>query len=262
MSSAAATVRSIRVIARNHATLVLQDAQLIVFLIVMPIALTLFLKPAFALILRTNGFAGANGAEQAIPGAATLFAFNVGIFMAVSVYRDHGWGLWDRLRTTPANAASILLGTAIPYYAAGVVAMILDFVAGDLFFGLDATPSAAPILVLSLAYLLCVVGLGLLLAAFTRTLQQVTALGQPVATLLAIAGGAFMPLSVLPGWAQHIAPASPTYWAMRGFRSLFLEGAGAGAVMLPTLMLLLFTVLFALVALWRFRFNESKSAVR
>lgn len=259
MSSAAATVRSVRVIARNHATLVLQDAQLIVFVIVMPIALTLFLKPAFALILRTNGFQGANGAEQAIPGAATLFGFNVGIFMAVSVYRDHGWGVWDRLRTTPANAASILLGTAIPYYAVGVVAMILDFVAGDLLFGLDVMPSAGPILVLSLAYPLCVVGLGLLLAAATRTLQQVTALGQPVATLLAIAGGAFMPLSVLPGWAQHIAPASPTYWAMRGFRSALLRGEGVGSAVLPALVLVGFAAVSVALAAARFRPSEPKT---
>ena len=42
-----------------------------------------------------------------------LVTDNVGIFMAVSVYRDHGWGVWDRLRTTPANAASLrALGAA------------------------------------------------------------------------------------------------------------------------------------------------------
>ena len=49
---------------------------------------------------------------------------------------------------------------------------------------------------------------------------------------------------------------------MRGFRSLFLKGDGAGSVVLPTLMLLLFTALFAAVALWRFQFGESKSSVR
>ena len=259
MSTVTASVRSVRVIARNHARLVLQDAQLIVFVIVMPIALTLFLKPAFGLILRTNGFTGANGSEQAIPGAATLFAFNVGIFMAVSVYRDHGWGVWDRLRTTPANAATILLGTAIPYYVVGVIAMIIDFVAGDLFFGLDIAPALGPIVLLSIAYLLCVIGLGLLLAAATRTLQQVTALGQPVATLLAIAGGAFMPLSVLPGWAQHIAPASPTYWAMRGFRSALLHHEGVASAVLPALVLVGFGVVSAALAAARFRPSEPKT---
>ena len=42
-------------------------------------------------------------------------------------------------------------------------------------------------------------------------------------------GGALVPLSVLPQWAKTIAPLTPTYWAMRGFRSVILDGAGLRA---------------------------------
>ena len=254
-----ATVRTIAAIARNHTRLVFQDAQLMVFVIAMPIALTLFLKPAFALILHTEGSATANGAEQAIPGAAALFAFNVGIFLAIAVYRDHGWGVWDRLRTTRANALTILVGMSIPYYVVGVIAMVIDFVLGDLLFGLDVWPSFGSVLVLSVAYLVCVIGMGLLLTAATRTLQQVSALGQPVATLLAIAGGAFMPLSVLPSWAQHVAPVSPTYWAMRGFRAALLDGEGVASALLPAAMLVGFGVVSMAFAAARFRAAEPKT---
>ena len=71
-----------------------------------------------------------------------------------------------------------------------------------------------------------------------------------------------MPIQTLPQWVRTAAVITPPYWAMRGFRSLFLKGDGAGSVVLPTLMLLLFTALFAAVALWRFQFGESKSSVR
>jgi ABC-2 type transport system permease protein len=104
-----------------------------------------------------------------------------------------------------------------------------------------------------------VIGLGLMLAALTRTLQQVAALGQPVATLLAIAGGAFMPLSALPSWAHHIAPASPTYWAMRGFRAALLEGRGVATALLPALMLVAFGALGVAVTAVRLRPADTKT---
>jgi ABC-2 type transport system permease protein len=251
--------RAARAIASNHTWLVLSDIQLMVFVLVLPVALTLFLRPAFALILHANGFAGANGAEQAIPGAASLFGFNVGIFLAISIYRDHGWGVWDRMRSTEADTLSIVGGTSAPYYVVGFVALLLDFVMGDVFFDVPSRSAVPSILVLCAAYAFCVIGLGLLLTAITTTLQQVAAIGQPVATLLAIAGGAFMPLSVLPSWAIHIAPASPTYWAMRGFRAVLLEEQGVSTVLLPSLVLVLFGLGALGVAVLRLRAADVKT---
>jgi len=73
-------------------------------------------------------------------------------------------------------------------------------------------------------------------------------------------GGALVPISVLPHWARTIAPGTPTYWVMRGFRSVILDGRGIGAVMAPVAVLGAMTVMFAVVALRRLRFDETKIA--
>jgi ABC-2 type transport system permease protein len=73
-------------------------------------------------------------------------------------------------------------------------------------------------------------------------------------------GGALVPLSVLPGWARAIAPVTPTYWVMRGFRAVILDGRGLGAVAGPVVVLLSMAALFAVVALRRLRFDETKIA--
>jgi len=253
------SVRTIGVIARTRTRLVVRDAQLVMFVIVMPVLLTVFLQPAFKVLLRADGFTHASGAEQSIPGAIALFGFNIGIFLAIDVYRDHGWGVWDRLRTTEATAVQILVGVAAPYYALGVAASLFDFALGALLFHLHVGEALLPILIVTAAYQACVVGLGLALAAVTRTLQQVTASGQPVAVLLAIAGGAFMPLSVLPAWAQRIAPASPTYWAMRGWRAALLHHERVGAALLPAVVLLAFAVAGLALTALRLRPAEAKT---
>jgi ABC-2 type transport system permease protein len=69
-----------------------------------------------------------------------------------------------------------------------------------------------------------------------------------------------VPFNVLPGWARTIAPATPTYWAMRGFRSIILDGRGLGGVTTPIAVLLAMALAFGVVALRRLRFDEAKVA--
>jgi len=187
-------LRTVAVIARTRTRLVLRDAQLVMFVIVMPVLLTVFLQPAFKVLLRADGYRHASGAEQSIPGAIALFGFNAGIFLAIAIYRDHGWGVWDRIRSTEADRFALVVGDDFRIERRRRCRGGIDFALGDLLFGLHAWQAAPSVLLLVPAYAVCVIGMGLLLAALTSTLQQVAALGQPVATLLAIAGGAFMPL--------------------------------------------------------------------
>jgi ABC-2 type transport system permease protein len=72
-------------------------------------------------------------------------------------------------------------------------------------------------------------------------------------------GGAFVPINLLPTWAKTIAPVTPTYWAMRGLRSVILDGRGLGATVAPSGILLAMAILFAVIALRRLRFDETKT---
>ena len=77
--------------------------------------------------------------------------------------------------------------------------------------------------------------------------------------LLAGIGGALVPEAFLPGWTAAIAPAVPSYWAMRGYREAIL--GGHGGVVTPIAILLLFSVVFTLVARWRFRIEDTKVGI-
>jgi ABC-2 type transport system permease protein len=71
-------------------------------------------------------------------------------------------------------------------------------------------------------------------------------------------GGAIAPLAVLPQWARTLAPVTPSYWAMRGFRSVTLSNGDLGSVALPVGVLLSFAAAFAILAGLRFRAEETK----
>ena len=108
------------------------------------------------------------------------------------------------------------------------------------------------------AFASCLVMLGVMVTALSRTVQQANALAFGGLVLFGALGGALVPIQVLPEWARTIAPATPTYWVMRGFQSVILDGHGVVSVVLPCCVLVGMGVVFAAVSLGRFRFTDEK----
>jgi ABC-2 type transport system permease protein len=93
--------------------------------------------------------------------------------------------------------------------------------------------------------------------AVCRSVMQVNAFINISALLFACLGGALVPQSLLPHWATVLSPAVPSYWAMKGFRRAILGESGGELV--PILVLLAFAAAFALIAVWRLRFDQQKT---
>ena len=100
--------------------------------------------------------------------------------------------------------------------------------------------------------------LGVTATALCRTAQQANAFAYLGMVLFGTIGGALVPFEVLPAWAQTAAPITPTYWAMRGMRSVILDGRGITGVALPATVLLAMTLVCTIVALRRLRFDDAK----
>ncbi len=226
-----------RVVARQELVLLVRDPLPLVLLLAVPLVFIAFLKPAAFLALIVEGYPGTNGAEQAVPGAATTFSlFAVGL-VGLSFFREHGWGTWPRA----------------PLVAFALLQLGFLFAAGILAFGLRVRGSLGALALFCLPVAIASVALGLLLVGLVRTLPQLNACANLAAAVLAGMGGALMPLRLLPGWVRTVAPASPAYWAMRGFRSVLLDGGGMRALLLPGAVLSAFAALFFVVSLGFFK---------
>lgn len=245
-------------IARHELRLTRRDLSGWIQMLIMPLAMIAFLKPAFAPVLQAEGHVGASGAEHAVPGMIVMFSFFVAGMVGFSFFREHGWSTWDRLRTSQATSIEILIGKVLPSFGVTLVQQLVLFTIGVVVFGLAISGAVPALVLLSAALAACLVSLGVLFAAVLRSSQQLNAAVGVSTMLMAGLGGAFAPLSVLPGWAQTVAPAVPTYWAMQGFRAVILDGAGLAGAALPALALLGFAVAFAALATNRFRFDQSK----
>ena len=245
-------------ILRFELRVMVTDPGTVIFVVLMPLLMVALMKELFAGELAAQSFTGANGSEFAVPGMAVAFAaFGVG-YAGFSFFRDHGWGTWDRLRATPATAVDIMVGKVTPTVLVSVTQLGVLFILGRPLFGLRVTGSVAALAALIVVLALSLSAFGILVTALSRTMNQLNAIGSVGGMAMAMLGGAWVPLSVMPDWAQAVAPALPTYWAMEGFRSVILEGGGMRQVVVPVIVMAAFGALFTALAAWRFRFEDTK----
>jgi len=247
-------------IARHEFRVLRSDPVFFVIFTAMPLAVMAFVKPSFRFALVAQGHPGVNGAEQAVPGMTVMFALFLMGNVGFSFFREHGWGTWERLRASWATPTQIMVGkVAVPLFQA-VVQLVVLFGLGGALYSLHVRGSLIALTAVAGAFCVCVVALGLALLAICQTVLQLNAIANLGAIVLAGIGGAIAPATALPGWARTVAPATPSYWAMRGFRSVILDGGGLGDVALPAVVLLAFAAAFFFVAAVRFRFEQTKTS--
>ena len=147
-------------------------------------------------------------------------------------------GTLESLLMTPTSPATIQLGTVF-YDVVYVPIRTLVFLgAMALVFDLDFERSGAlPALVVLLAFIPFVWGLGVASAGAILTFKRGSAATGFAVTLLTLFSGAFFPLELLPGWAQRLAELNPVALAVEGMREPLLSGGDWSEVGLDLLVL-------------------------
>ncbi|SDF98802.1 ABC-2 type transport system permease protein [Sinosporangium album] len=252
------TAGRIAALIRHDLRLQMRDPAPLLVRTVMPLLLMGFMQPLFRTALQAENVEGATGAEQAVPGMAVMFTFFLVNLVGFGVFREHGWKTWDRLRAGLARPGEIVAGRVAVPLGVAMLQLAVVFAAGGWLYNLRVRGSWPALVVVGAALALCVVLFGMALVALCRTVAQLAVFANLAALLFAGLGGALTPLSMLPDWASPLAPAVPTYWAMRGFTTVVLDGGGLAAVLTPVAVLLAFSLGFAVLTLAFFRLEHRK----
>jgi len=246
------------VLLRQNWALLMADPAPIVLLTLMPIVMMTFLQGTARAVLQAAGYPDASGAELVVPGMTVMFAFFGVGFIGTAFFCEHGWGTWDRLRSSRATTAEIVLGKILPSAGLMLGQLVVLFVVGVVAFGMRIEGSVVGVAVMMLACVTLLVALSMLLTAVLKTANQLMAVVNLAAMVLTGIGGGLAPVDVLPGWAQAIAPLSPAYWMLKGFRAVILDGGGVEATLVPAAATVAFAAVLAATAAWRFSITDEK----
>ncbi|MBH9553674.1 ABC transporter permease [Inhella gelatinilytica] len=219
------------------------------------------LRPPFSLQDREAVADGAgrgyNGYAHAFAGMGVQFILMLGVDLAVGLLLMRRQDLWKRLRAAPLSRGlllgSRLLSTALIALGTFVVIMAV----GIAVFGVRIQGSGLGFGLILVAFSLLTASFGLMVAALGRSPEATRGLAILATLLLVMLGGAWVPSVVFPDWMQTVTLLTPTRWAVDGLDAMTWRGQGLDAAWPVVGVLLGFSTLMAVVAWWRFDWEEA-----
>lgn len=228
------SVNRMRAIARHNVTIRLRDPGQAITYFALPMILMVVLKPLYVRAVR-------GGDVVVVTGLLVMFSvFAVGI-AGNSILAERQWRTWDRLRQSRASSTEIMIGKLFPIFVLMLLQQSFLFAYGCLVVGIPVPHTLGWIAFAIFVWAFALLALGAALATVARSLSELGMITDIGAMVLSSLGGALVPLSILPGWVQGAAHASPGYYALEMMRAA-IRGDARG-VMQPAAILLAIGVL-------------------
>lgn len=197
-----------------------------------------------------------NGYAHSFAGMGIQFILFMGIEAGMSLLLLRQGGLWRRLRAAPLSRATLLGARAASATVISMIILCVVFSVARLAFQVHVRGSMVGFLGVCLAFSLMTATYGLLIAALGHTPEAARGLAILVTLLMVMLGGAWIPAFIFPAWLQKVTLVVPTRWAMDGMDAMTWRGLGITEAVGPIAVLLAFAAAFALLAIWKFRWEE------
>jgi ABC-2 type transport system permease protein len=197
-----------------------------------------------------------NSYAHSFAGMGVQFILMAGIDMAIGLLMMRRLGLWKRLRAAPLSRAQLLGSRIAASTLISLIVFVVLYVVAIAAFGVRVLGSPVGFALVLVCFSLLTASFGLLVAALGRTPEATRGLAILATLLMVMLGGAWVPAFVFPEWLQTVSFAVPTRWAVDALDAMTWRGQPFSAAVLPSLVLLGFSAVFAAVAIWRFRWEE------
>jgi ABC-2 type transport system permease protein len=194
-----------------------------------------------------------NATDYTLPGYLVMFVFMAAATASESIVRERRNRTLERLLSTSVTRQSIIGGMFCGSAVRGLFQIAILWGVGILVFHVDLGLYPAAVILVSVLMVLASAAFGVMLATFARTERSAASVAVLASLVLAPLGGCWWPLFIVPQWMQFLARVTPHGWANMAFNKLMLFGGTFGTALPEMMAVLGFTVLFGLIAVWRFR---------
>ena len=166
---------------------------------------------------------------------------------SMSIARERELGTFDQLLVSPATYLEIIIAKAMPAMIIGPPLGMFMVFAALTFFGVPFTGNFFLLLLSLFVHVYAVIGLGLIISAFSQTQQQAILGVFTIMVPMVLMSGFATPYENMPQFLQDIALSIPNLYTLRIVQGLFLKGQGFMDV-LPSLISLMIIGTLSLTA--------------
>lgn len=162
-----------------------------------------------------------------VPGlTAVLLQIMIVLLISLSLVRERERGTLEQLTMTPVQPLGLMVGKMVPYGVLGFFELCIILTVMRVVFRVPIHGSLPLLLLMSLPFLLTVLGLGLVIS--TRAKSQAEAFQLAMGTVLPsvfLSGYIFL-ISNMPPFFQGVSRFIPVTYYIRILRGIVLRGAG------------------------------------
>lgn len=176
---------------------------------------------------------------------------------ANSLMEEKDIGTWSRILSTPTKKYNIIGGFILGNFILGWIQVGLLIIISKNFFNVSWGNSVIALIILFSTFILAVVAFGISLTSFVKNKSQLSTLSTIIVMPTSLLAGCMWPRDIMPDIMIKISSFVPQTWALVGMKDLISRGASLNSVIIPSIMLILFTLFFFIVAVTALNFKKA-----
>lgn len=197
-----------------------------------------------------------NSYAHSFAGMSIQFILFMGIDAGITLLLMRQEGMWRRLRAAPLSR-TVLLGSRVAGTTLiAIMILAVVYLVARMAFNVRIAGSVPGFAMVACAFALLAATTGLMIAALGRSVGATRGVAMFSVLILVMLGGAWVPAFLFPEWLQHVTEFVPTRWAVDGLDAMTWRGLPLQAAIAPTAILVGWSALFALIAVWRFNWES------
>ncbi|HPR42234.1 MAG TPA: ABC transporter permease [Candidatus Methanofastidiosa archaeon] len=182
--------------------------------------------------------------DYLVPGLVAMSMLWTGVSGAsTSLVEDRVKGIRKRILSTPTSRGSIILGDMLSQLIIVCLQIFILLLVAKFMYGLNIIGSYWLTALVILIGSLSMIGIGILIANFSKTAEEASQIGLLVNFPMMFLAGIFFPLSA--GWMQNISKVFPLTYVNDALRGVMVRGYGISEVRTE----LAISIVFALLVL-------------
>jgi ABC-2 type transport system permease protein len=190
-----------------------------------------------------------------IPGLiAVIMMVIAALLTSLTIAREWETGTMEQLLSTPLKVEELLLGKLLPYFAIGMVDVLLAVLMGELLFDVPLRGSLFLLFGMAAIFLAGSLALGMLISILTRSQLLASQVAMVLTFLPAFLLSGFMyDIANMPRPVQLITHLVPARYFVSLLQGIYLKGVGLEVLAFEAALLTVFAVAMLTIARLRFR---------
>lgn len=189
-----------------------------------------------------------------VPGLlGTILTMTLALITAVAVTREYERGTMENLLATPARPVEVMIGKIIPYILVGFTQVCVILLAGVLLFHIPILGSLSLLAACVMLFIIANLSVGFTFSTMARNQMQAIQMSVFFFLPSMLLSGFLFPFRGMPAWAQDLGGLLPLTYFLRIVRGILLKGTGLVELWPQIWPIMLFTLIVATIALFRYR---------